>query len=156
MFQFLWNHHQAVWKNTDRYIELLKHVMGSEMFTTNLCSQCMSLFPYYSIWISVFRLYKTLKPYYVYVLCFMWVCVYKMLLIGIIKTIITLQHYRIRCVLSSLCFGIALVEVFPMLAVWIVLLTLELWLYYVFRTVFTIVMCPVLHLCWLSRLCHFV
>ena len=37
---------------------------------------------------------------------------YKMLLITIIKTIITLQHYCVRCVLSSLCFGIALGEVF--------------------------------------------
>jgi len=35
-----------------------------------------------------------------------------MLLITVIKTIITLQHYRIRYVLSSLCFGIALGEVF--------------------------------------------
>jgi len=35
-----------------------------------------------------------------------------MLLITIIKTIVTLQHYRVRYVLSSLCFGIALDEVF--------------------------------------------
>ena len=35
-----------------------------------------------------------------------------MLLIRTIKTIITLQHYRVRYVLSSLCFGIALGEVF--------------------------------------------
>ena len=35
-----------------------------------------------------------------------------MLLITIIKTIITLQHYRIRYVLSSLCFSIAHGEVF--------------------------------------------
>ena len=39
-----------------------------------------------------------------------------MLLLTIIKTIITLQHYRIRCVLSSLCFGTALGEVFTMFA----------------------------------------
>ena len=35
-----------------------------------------------------------------------------MLLITIIKTILTLQHYHIRYVLSSLCFGTALGEVF--------------------------------------------
>ena len=35
-----------------------------------------------------------------------------MLLIMIIKTFITLQHYPVRCVLSSLCFGTALGEVF--------------------------------------------
>ena len=35
-----------------------------------------------------------------------------MLLITIIKTIITLQHYRVRYVLSSLYFGTALGEVF--------------------------------------------
>ena len=35
-----------------------------------------------------------------------------MLLITIIKTIITVQHYRVRYVLSSLCFGTALGEVF--------------------------------------------
>jgi len=72
----------------------------------------MSLFSYYSIWISVFKLKKTLKPYYVYVLCFLRVCIYKMLLITIIKTIITLHHYHIRYVLSSICFGTALREVF--------------------------------------------
>jgi len=37
-----------------------------------------------------------------------------MLLITIIKTIITLQHYHVRYVLSSLCFGTALGEVFTM------------------------------------------
>ena len=35
-----------------------------------------------------------------------------MLLITIIKTVITLQPYRVRYVLSSLCFGTALGEVF--------------------------------------------
>jgi len=37
-----------------------------------------------------------------------------MLLITIIKTIVTLQHYRISCVLSSFPFGTALGEVFTM------------------------------------------
>ena len=36
----------------------------------------------------------------------------QMLLITIIKTIVTLQHYRISCVLSSFPFGTALGEVF--------------------------------------------
>jgi len=39
-------------------------------------------------------------------------CVRKILLITIIKTIITEQCYHVGCVLSSLCFGIALGEVF--------------------------------------------
>ena len=35
-----------------------------------------------------------------------------MILITIIKTIVTLQHWRVRCVRSSLCFGTAPGEVF--------------------------------------------
>jgi len=62
MFRFPWNHHQALSKKIQiRYIELLKHVMGSQTFTKNLCSQYISLFSYYSIlvWISRSKSKKT-------------------------------------------------------------------------------------------------
>jgi len=113
MFRFPWNHHEAHSEKIQiHYIELLKHVMGSQTFTTNLCSQyiCLCFLTIRSGY--MFLDFKNIKTLLCVLLCFMWVCVYKMLLIRTIKTIITLQHYRVRYVLSSLCFGIALGEVF--------------------------------------------
>ena len=69
-----------------------------------------------------------------------------MLLITIFKTIITLHPYRVRCVLSSLCFGTALGEVLTVFGGLDCTFDVGT-LYYVFRTVFTTLMCPVVHLC---------
>jgi len=116
--------------------------MGSKTYTTNLCSQyiCLCFLTIRSGYLFLDS--KNIKTLCVCVMLFLWVCVYKMLLINLfldsknIKTLlcvcvmlfcefvyikcyllqllklITLQHYHVRYVLSFLCFGTALGEVF--------------------------------------------
>jgi hypothetical protein len=100
-----------LWKNTDPLHRTIKthygipNIHNKLMFTIHVF-----IFLLFNLDICSWAL-KNIKTL-LCVLSFMWVCVYKMLLIAIIKTIITLRHYHIRYMLSFLCFGIALGGVF--------------------------------------------
>jgi len=109
------------------YIELLKHVLGSQTFTTNLCSQyiCLCFLTIRSGYLFLdSKNIKTLLC--VCVTLFLWLCIYKMLLITIIK-----NCYNCSIItLGTCCHPYASVLLLvKCLAVWIVLLTLELSLY---------------------------
>ena len=87
--------------------------MGSQTFTTNLCSQYICLCFLAIRFGYLFLDSKNIRT--LLCVCVMLFCDFayiKCYLLQLLKTVTTLQHYCVRYVLSSLCFGTALGEVF--------------------------------------------